>query len=295
MVIAGVVTGSMSDILTGQLTLRGGDGTVMTRRDLTRDSFAQRPEEGIYAATIHAEAPMEPGCYDGILSLDRAGEEADLTIAFQLDVRPHPVSVLVWEVPDVVQVGSKASIKIGLKCEAGCDLSDWEVDVLDGDGTLLASAVVSDMPWPGTASLHYTSLSLTAPATPAMVPLKVQAHASQARAVQARDQSAGPPHTDATALFNLRVVPAAEHVIAVDAIDRRSGNPVENARVVAHPYRTRTDQNGYAALQVPTGVYTIFVSGPDHIPVRFREEITGAAAIRAELDLDEGLSDADLW
>ena len=93
----------------------------------------------------------------------------------------------------------------------------------------------------------------------------------------------------------MRVVSAPECLLAVTAVDAESGAPVEGARVVAHPYRTVTDARGMAELRVPAGEYRLFVSGKGCIPFRFDGEVKGDTRIRAELEQDRELSDADVW
>ena len=67
------------------------------------------------------------------------------------------------------------------------------------------------------------------------------------------------------------------------------------AKVVVHPYRAVTDERGVAEVRVPKGAYRLFVSGPNHIPFRQDSEITTDVTIRAELALDLGISDAEIW
>ena len=81
-------------------------------------------------------------------------------------------------------------------------------------------------------------------------------------------------------------------IVATDA-ERRT--PVEGARVVAHPYRTVTDERGAATLQVPAGQYRLFVSGKGYAPFRLDGEVKSDTTIRAALVQDVELSDADIW
>ena len=103
------------------------------------------------------------------------------------------------------------------------------------------------------------------------------------------------PHTVGRARFGVRVVPAPECCVTVVALDAASRTPVEGARVVAHPYRAVTDERGMAELQVPAGEYRLFVSGRGCIPFRFDGAVTADTTIRAELEQDRELSDADIW
>ena len=102
-------------------------------------------------------------------------------------------------------------------------------------------------------------------------------------------------HTGGRARFGVRVVSAPSCRVTVVALDAASRTPVEGARVVAHPYRAVTDERGMAELQVPAGEYRLFVSGKGCIPFRFDGAVTADTTIRAELEQDQELSDADIW
>ena len=102
-------------------------------------------------------------------------------------------------------------------------------------------------------------------------------------------------HTRGRARFGVRVVPAPECRVTVVALDAASRTPVEGARVVAHPYRAVTDERGTAELQVPAGEYRLFVSGRGCIPFRFDGAVTADTTIRADLEQDQELSEADIW
>ena len=102
-------------------------------------------------------------------------------------------------------------------------------------------------------------------------------------------------HTGGRARFGVRVVSAPSCRVTVVALDAASRTPVEGARVVAHPYRAVTDERGMAELQIPAGEYRLFVSGRGCIPFRFDGAVTADTTIRAELEQDQELSDADIW
>ncbi len=93
----------------------------------------------------------------------------------------------------------------------------------------------------------------------------------------------------------MRVVAAPECLVTVAAVDAESGAPVEGARVVAHPYRAVTGARGVAELRVPAGEYRLFVSAKGCIPFRFDGEVAADTRIRAVLEPDRELSDADIW
>jgi hypothetical protein len=56
-----------------------------------------------------------------------------------------------------------------------------------------------------------------------------------------------------------------------------------------------TNAEGIAELRVPRGAYRLIVSGRDRFPFRSDGEVGADTTIRAELDVDLGPSDAELW
>jgi hypothetical protein len=104
-----------------------------------------------------------------------------------------------------------------------------------------------------------------------------------------------PAHTAASTAFQVRAVQAPSCVLKVVAVDASSGRPVPGARVVVHPYRALTDANGVAELKLPKGSYRLFVSGRDRFPFRADGEVLADTTVRAELVVDLGPSDAELW
>lgn len=204
-------------------------------------------------------------------------------------MEPHTTRVVVWDVPSTIECGAMFRLKVGVKCAVDCSAAARRVEIVDAAGGSLATAAVGDAPLPGTDALHFAELELRAPSSQG-------AHAWEARvAAVAADADDRAPHTAASAVFQVRAVPAPDCVLKVLAVDARSGAPVPGARVVVHPYRAMTNLEGIAELKVPKGAYRLFVSGRDRFPFRADGEVLADTTIRAELDLDLGPSDAELW
>jgi hypothetical protein len=201
---------------------------------------------------------------------------------------PHAVHVVVWDVPTVVDACATFRFKVGVGCALGCRARDCAVEIRGADGRTLASGALNDTPWPGTGALYFAELTADAPAEDGL-------HGWQAlvSAIAAQGDDVG--HAAASAEFNVRVVPAAQCRLEVIAIDARSRVPVEGARVVAHPYRASTREDGVAELRVPKGEYRVFVSGRSYLPFRADSRVEADTTIRVELVADAGVSDAELW
>jgi len=109
---------------------------------------------------------------------------------------------------------------------------------------------------------------------------------------EATTPASGPglPHTD----LGVRVISTSECLVAIVARDAEHQRPVQGLRVVTHPYRALTDEHAVARVRVADVNCRSFVSGKNYIPFRCDHELTDVT-IQAELGLDVGLSEADLW
>ncbi|MDX1562915.1 MAG: hypothetical protein R3305_08300 [Gammaproteobacteria bacterium] len=220
--------------------------------------------------------------------------------------RAHALSVVVWDVPPAVERARTFAIKAGVKCLEGCETAGWRVEVRDAAGQVVTDAVIGQAPLIGTAALFHTEIELTAPDDEGLFAFEVIAlprdRATAVAGVDATatqgvdgESTAAARHDEARAAFNIHTVPAPDCELTVIAIDREKQAPVAGARVVVHPYRTVTDDQGVAKLKLPKGAYRLFVSGGQFIPYRGDGEIDADLTIRAELDPDLPLSDAELW
>jgi hypothetical protein len=198
-----------------------------------------------------------------------------------VSAQPHTRQLIVWDVPAAIEPGVRFRVKIGVKCTtAACRPDRWLLAVCDHDGNTLATPPLGDEPWPGTAALFVADVELRAPDF-------LGAYAWSARVSTTNGET---PHVEAGASFTIRTVPAPECVLNVIAIDKVSRLPVPGAKVVAHPYRTLTNEHGRAELRVPKGAYRLFVSGAHYLPFRSDCDAQTEATISAELEPDRGPS-----
>ena len=204
-------------------------------------------------------------------------------------VEPHSRRVVVWDAPSTIECGEKFSVKLGVKCSSECPPDGWTVEVRDQDGDERAAATVSGEPWPGTSALYYAEVDLSAPDTEGLYEWEAKAPGDDPA------DGLNLPHAECIAPFSVRVVPTSECLLTVVAIDMESQTPVEGAKVALHPYKAFTDERGVAEVRVPKGEYRLFVSGKKYFPFRSECDIKADVTIRAELDLDRELSDADIW
>ena len=281
--LKGHVSASADDLRGQSVLIEDRDGGLVETIELTGFDG-----ESSGTGEVVVKAPVRPGTHVWRAvcpaAQGSASHENALT-SFSFTVKPHATRVVVWDAPPTVERGKRFGIKLGVKCPCECRPKGWVVDVCDHEGQRQAIATVSDAPWPGTATLYYAEVDLTAPDTAGLFSWEARAPGSGAEV----------PHAEGTARFGVRVVPPPECRVTVVAVDGERHTPVSGAKVVMHPYRAVTDERGVAEVRVPKGAYRLFVSGPNHVPFRRDGEITTDVTIRAELALDLGISDVDIW
>lgn len=196
------------------------------------------------------------------------------------EIQPHDTRIVVWDVPVTIECGKTFSVRVGVKCSSGCRSDGWTVEVHDHDGKRQASATTSSAPWPDTAGLHHAQVELNAPDREGLYTWEVRAPVNAPEI----------PHAEGVARFGVRAVPTPECLLTVVAVDVESQTPVEGAKVVVHPYKTFTDEDGVAKVRIPEGEYRIFVSGKRYVPFRSDCDVKADVTIRADLALDRELS-----
>jgi hypothetical protein len=194
------------------------------------------------------------------------------------DVAPdtHTLELTIWDVPSAVNAGERFAVSAGARCSAGCDLAGKAVTLFDQHGAPACTAELGRAVWPGTEALYFAQAETRAP-------LEAGSHQWEAKMAGWDGES---PHTDGVFPLTVRVVPAAECEVTVKAIDRESRAPIAGARVVIHPYRAVTDNNGIARVKVSKGQYDVLVSWHRYLPYCASIEVTADMSTSAELDAD---------
>ena len=272
------------DVREQTILIRDSEGRILAEADLTEFDGAVNK-----AGPLVLKAPVQPGEYiwSAVLTAGAVGdtprEEATTTFAFT--VHPHETSIVVWDVPPTIVAGERFAIKVGVKCSSACRPTGWLAEIRDHDGCVAATATLSDEPWRGTGALRYAEVQLQAPCEQGLYRWKAAAPGADLTI----------PHTVQSMEFGVRTVPPPEFRVRIEVLDKESQAPISGAKVVVHPYRTFTDGEGVAEIRVPKGDYTILVSGKKHIPFRTSGLVTEDMTVRAELALDVGLSEAEIW
>jgi hypothetical protein len=255
------------------VSIRDQEDIELARAELTRSEGGAYQSDDIVLASPRA---VGEHVYRAVLvAADKDGalqERAATDVRFV--VKPHAALLNVWGLPSAVAAGERFSFTVGAKCSAGCDLGGRELRILYGSD-VRAAKLGRDI-WPGTDALYFAEVE-------AQAPLTAGSHRWEVRTA-AWDSEL--PHAAGASDFVIRVVDAPDCEVTVEAIDREKQAPIKNARVVMHPFRAMTDENGIAKLKVTRGQYDILVSASKYVPVSTAVEVTADMISKAELDVD---------
>jgi hypothetical protein len=164
-------------------------------------------------------------------------------------VKPHAASLAVWAAPNAAIAGELFTLKAGAKCSDGCDLSGQRIEVCDAAGAVVASGQTGATPWPGTAALYWTELTLPAPVDvgPAAWSARLDANALDV------------PHDCAAASFSVTVIRPPEHTLTVKVVAKDTAAPIEDADIRLGACRARTGPSGVAQVRIGKGRYELHV------------------------------------
>jgi hypothetical protein len=228
-------------------------------------------------------APTELGEYTWSAVFPTQEEEGvaheESAAPFSFTVRSHSTSIAVWDVPSPIGFGARYTVKVGVKCSAGCSLAGQEIRIYGPRGKRVATGALGRVPWPGTDALYWAEVELEAPSAEGYYRWRV------------KFPKAGLdlPHEEASRYFGFTTGKPPEHVVTAEVIAQDGKTPLKNAYVVllsqsGYPYRGHTDEAGMARLEVPAGKYTLHASkGYGYDPFGATVEITEDATVRAEL------------
>jgi hypothetical protein len=259
-----------------QVLIRDRDGTELARAKLARSG-----DEDAYASNdIVLTAPRSVGehIYRAVItSADKDGASHERASAeARFVVHPHASELTIWDVPPTIAAGERFRFKVGVRCSAGCCLAGQALSIVDQDGAQVGAANLGHDVWPGTDTLYVAEVEAEAP--PAV--------ATHRWEVKTAVPDSDLPHAAGSLAMAVRVVDPPDCEITVEAFDREQQAPIKGARVVMHPYRALTDENGIAKVRVTRGQYDILVSASKYLPVSTTVDVAADMITRAELDMD---------
>ena len=189
---------------------------------------------------------------------------------------PHTTYVAAWDIPANVVVREKFTIKVGIKCTNGCSLANSHFALYDHEGTQVAVGTLPDQQWPDTVGLYVGEVELEAPASEGLYTWSVRRAQSDLEI----------PHAESSIEFGVRVVGHPECLLTIESVDKVTQAPLSGARVVMHPYRVGTHEDGVARVRVAKGMYQLFVSQTNYLTCGLPVEVTADMTARVELDLE---------
>ena len=189
---------------------------------------------------------------------------------------PHTTHVVAWDIPTSVVVREKFAIKVGIKCSGGCSLANSHFGIHDHEGIQVVVGTLPDEQWPDTVGLYVAEVELEAPVSEGLYTWSVKHVQSDI----------GIPHAESSSDFGVRVVGRPEYLVTIETVDKVTQTPLSGARVVMHPYRVVTDEQGVALVRVAKGVYKLFVSQTNYLTFGMPIEVAADMTARAELDLE---------
>lgn len=266
--------------VTGEVVFYDATGEEAGRATLT-DRMDSQP----LTARLERMAPSEPGSQTWTARLESEDCECE-EVEYTVTIAPHPISVTVWDIPPAIEQGITFPMTIGLKCPCGCEAKGWSFRLLNGEGQEIRAGMVGQEPWPGTTSLFYTCLDLDAPATEGRHEWTVVALPPEDAAI---------PHGERRMKVHLNVTRAPEVTLRIEAVDAITNAPVPKARVVVHPYRSWTNEDGIAEVRLPKGAYTVFVSRSPYFAFKSSGEITEDTTLKAVMHEDRQYSEQEMW
>jgi len=256
------------------VSIRDHDNAELAFAELAKDGEAYATDE------ILLKAPLTEGGHilrAVLVAGPKGGIASDMTSTeFPIVVRAHAMRLNVWGLPPAIVAGESFALKAGIKCSCGCNLAGRELGIFDAGGVQIGAGKLREDVWPGTSALYFTQVDGNAPPAAGNHRWEVRIPAS----------GSGIPHAAGACAFDVRVVDAPDYEVTIEAFDAGRQTPISGARVVMHPYRAVTCENGAARLKVVKGNYKLLVSGSRYIATAQTIEVTDNVTVRAELALE---------
>jgi hypothetical protein len=268
-----------------RVSIRDREGTALAQAELKKSDGDAG--EATASNDIILAAPRVVGEHVYrvvVVAADKDGglhEQASTEVCFA--VKPHAAELVVWDVPSTIVAGERFKFMVGARCSAGCCLAGRGMSIVDDAGSQVATANLGNDIWPDTDALYVAEVEGEAP----------PAAGNYQWEVRTSEWDLELPHAAGSFDLALKVVSPPDCEVTVEAFDTDKQTPIKGARVIMHPYRTTTDENGVAKIKVTKGQYDILVSASKYVPVSTTVEVTADMITRAELDIDLSLEASD--
>jgi hypothetical protein len=258
--------------LRGRRVSVGSDNEVLAAGELSLHADRRNTTE-----PIELKAPDQPGDWVWAVTFAQIDDEQVVhhssSVSLTIRTRPHPTSLAVWDLPSSpVAVNGSFTVKVGVKCAAGCPMAGRSVDVLDEAGLQVGDGRLSDTPWPETSGLFWAEVRVQAPAVEAVTTWSARFAAAACEL----------PHDEASAHFSVRVAKPPEHRVAISLITQDSQAPVADAEMRLGPYIGNTDEAGEVTLELPAGAYELRVRSDGYEVQPFTVDVQRDLNLRVE-------------
>jgi hypothetical protein len=231
-----------------------------------------------HTVNVHLTAPEEIGSFNWTFVVPE--QEADGVVysqastAFSFRTRPHATSLAAWDHPSPIGVRERFRINVGAKCTAACGLIGERIDIHDESGTVVASGILDNEPWPGTTALYWTTIEVAAPAEEGRFSWSLRFSPTESHL----------PHETASAAFSFLTVRPPEHDISVNVVERGTHTPICDAQIRLGVYRASTDEAGIARFAVPAGEYRLFIWKAGYDAPERTVDVTRTEVVEVEAD-----------
>jgi hypothetical protein len=273
-----------------RVSIRDAEGAELAQAELAEaeDDAADDTDHDTYeSGDIVVGAPRSAGecVYRAVvLTPGKDGALQELAASdVRFVVKAHEAALNVWDTPSAIVAGSRFKFMVGIRCSAGCCLAGQGLGVFDSEGKQVGVAKLGSEIWPESDALYVAEVEAEAPPS-------AGAHQWQVRTAA---WDCALPHEAGAIAVSLRVVPAPDCEVTVEAFDRDRQTPIKGAHVAMHPYRAVTDENGVARVKVTKGRYDIYVSAAKYVSISTSAEVAADMITRAELDADRPWTSPD--
>ena len=184
-------------------------------------------------------------------------------------VEQHKTSLAIWDLDSPVVIGRMGRMKVGAKCSAACVLTDYQVEIHDQSGASIGRARLGAEPWPGTTGLYWAELEFPAPAN-----------------IGTHVWSITSAHGDAFSNFTFITVPPPEHTLTIRVRDKESQAALPDVEVRLGVYRAASDDRGVAAIEIPTGSYSLSVWKVGYEQFSTALDVSSSVSLDVEIGLE---------
>ena len=195
---------------------------------------------------------------------------------------PHEISLAVWDLPSPIVIGRRTTLKTGIACPSGCNLTGSRIDIYDETGTRVGGGEAGAAPWPATSALYWAQLEVDAPETEGE-------HSWSVRAAVP-----GTAHTHVTSVVRFIASRPPEHHVRLEVIEQGSGVPVPGVELRVGRFRVATNDAGMAQVDVPGDAYEVCGWKLGYQMLSHTADIAADATIQLVMSL-EAVSEQPYW